>query len=409
MLRSTPPPSLGRQQTKRGDAREGVDAHIRCVEEPVIVAKVLSGLARVLLLLLVVSSVAWGHAGSKSNLTLRVEEDAVRGQLVASLVDVAIALRLDSGQAREQVRQQVAAREPELRAYVTKGLVALLDGRPARLEFGRISDAELGGEPALLFEFGAVSPERIRALDILYTLFFEDDLIHEGLARIEWGEGRATNVVFRVNEPLVHVESNVSGAREFWQFLKTGALHVLTGYDHVLFLIALLLPSVLLGTAGSWVPAPQLSKALLRAAAVVTAFTLAHSLVLGLAAVWHVDLPTRLVEPAIAASVFIAAACNLIPGATALGGGWMAFVFGLVHGTAFAQILEELITDRGNVLRPLLAFNLGVELGQLAVVAIFFPLAWTLRKSHFYRRVVVGGGSIALCACATVWFFARVW
>jgi hypothetical protein len=353
-------------------------------------------------------SASWGHAGSKSKLLLHVEETAIHGELVASLIDAGLALRLDTGQAPEQLREKVRAREPELRAYVSRGFAAFLDGQPANIELGPITDADRDGEAVLVFNFSATSPVRIGAIDVLYTLFFEDDLIHECLARFEWAGGSSTNAVFRINEPLIHVEGSADRGLEFWQFLKTGALHVLTGYDHVLFLVALLLPSVLLGRAGAWVPAPRLSRALLRATAIVTAFTVAHSLVLGLAAVWRVDLPTRFVEPAIAVSVFIAALCNVVPGMAVLGGTWMAFAFGLVHGTAFAQILEELITDRTEVLRPLLAFNLGVELGQLAVVAIFFPLAWKLRHTRFYRQAVVGGGSVVLCGCAAIWFFARI-
>lgn len=365
-------------------------------------------LARAVLLLAVCSSAAWAHAASKSQLALRVDGNVLQGELVASLIDVALALHVPSEQAPEQLRQQIDAREAQWRAYAGRGLVAFLNGQPAMPEVERLAYTERDGEPALVFSFRATATARIEAVDVLYTLFFEDDVLHEGLARVEWADGHATNGVLRLSEPLFHAERSADRGVEFWQFLKSGAWHVWTGYDHVLFLIALLLPSVLAGAPGRWAPAPALPGALVRAATLVTAFTLAHTLTLALAALWRIDVPPRIIEPAIAASVFIAAACNLIPGTAVLAGPWMAFGFGLVHGTAFARILGELIADRSDVWRPLLGFNLGVEVGQLAVVAVFLPFAWALRSTRFYRRTVVTGGSVALCACATVWFFARI-
>jgi hypothetical protein len=118
-------------------------------------------------------------------------------------------------------------------------------------------------------------------------------------------------------------------------------------------------------------------------------------------------LPERVVEPAIALSVFIAAASNFLPAAAALGGPWMAFAFGLLHGFGFAGVLAGLVPQAGLALRPLLAFNMGVEVGQLVIVAIFMPIAWKLRKTAFYRLIVVRGGSAAVCVCALVWFIAR--
>jgi hypothetical protein len=366
-------------------------------------------LARVALLLLVFAPAAWAHTASKSQLTLRVDGNDVHGLLVASLVDVAIALHIPSEQAPELTQRAVEAKQAaQWQAYLAQGLVVFLDGEPQRPAFEAPAFSERDGEAVLQVPFTVSTSSPVRAIDVLYTLFFEDDVLHECLARVEWPGGVATNRVIRLNEPLVHIARRNDRGLEFRQFLKSGALHVWTGYDHVLFLLALLLPSVLLGRPGAWVPAPVLSGALLRAATIVTAFTLAHTSTLGIAALWSIDFPSRLVEPAIAASVFIAAACNLVPGTAALGGAWMAFGFGLIHGTAFGQTLNELISDRSDVWRPLLAFNLGVEAGQLAIVAAFFPVAWMLRSTKFYRQVVVRGGSAVVCACAIVWFVARV-
>ena len=85
----------------------------------------------------------------------------------------------------------------------------------------------------------------------------------------------------------------------------------------------------------------------------------------------------------------------------------MAFAFGLLHGFGFSGVLSALIPATEGMWRPLLAFNLGVEIGQLAIVALFFPLAWLLRDTRFYTLVVVKGGSVIVCGCAALWFITR--
>jgi len=120
-----------------------------------------------------------------------------------------------------------------------------------------------------------------------------------------------------------------------------------------------------------------------------------------------ISLPSRLVESAIAASVVLAALNNLIP----LVGGrrWVvAFAFGLIHGFGFASVLAELGLPRDALVLALVGFNLGVEAGQLAIVAAFLPLAYFLRASWFYRRVVLSGGSTAIVAIAMIWLLERV-
>ncbi len=365
-------------------------------------------MSRALLLLLsLLPSLVWAHAGSKSWLTLQVQDTRLTGHLVASQVDVGLALGLDIRAPPDVLKSRIEARHADALAYATQGLALLLNDERQVLEFGSITDATRNGEAVLVFELSAKSPTRIDVLDVGYTLFFEDDVLHEGLARFEWDDGSASEAVFRLGEPLQHVERGGDTAPGFLQFLRSGIWHIWTGYDHVLFLLALLLPAVLLPGRRAWIAAPRLPPALLRAATVVTAFTIAHSITLACAALGLIHLPERLVESAIALSVFIAAACNFLPAVAGIGGPWMAFSFGLLHGFGFAGVLAELVPDTGQVWRPLLGFNLGVELGQLAIVAVFFPLAWALRGTQFYRIVIVRGGSAVVCACAALWFCTR--
>ena len=138
----------------------------------------------------------------------------------------------------------------------------------------------------------------------------------------------------------------------------------------------------------------------------VTAFTIAHSITLTLAALSIVVLPSRLVESGIALSVVLAAINNIFP--VVANGRWLAaFGFGLLHGFGFAGALHDLGLPAGSLALSLAGFNLGVEAGQLAIVLLFLPLAFALRSTWTYRRLVLGGGSIAIATIASVWLVER--
>jgi HupE / UreJ protein len=241
-----------------------------------------------------------------------------------------------------------------------------------------------------------------------------------------------------------------SAPRSALGFLAEGVHHILIGTDHVLFLLALLLPAVLVRRSGArrtgsgarplptpplwrlalaggaaapraaattragatthsadeWRAAPALKPVLMDVLRVVTAFTVAHSITLALAALDVLDPPSRWVESIIAASVVLAALNNLHP--VVREGRWMlTFGFGLVHGFGFAGALKDLGLAQGSLVAPLLGFNLGVELGQLLIVALFVPLAWHWRHSTAYRRVVLTAGSAAIALIAALWFVER--
>ena len=139
---------------------------------------------------------------------------------------------------------------------------------------------------------------------------------------------------------------------------------------------------------------------------VVTAFTVAHSITLSLAALAVIQLPSRIVESAIALSVLLAALNNLRP--LVLGRRWIvAFAFGLVHGFGFASVLADLGLPRDALLIALVGFNVGVEAGQLALVAVFLPVAFQLRRTWLYRRMLFIGGSALIALVATVWLLER--
>ncbi|HYT59916.1 MAG TPA: HupE/UreJ family protein, partial [Haliangiales bacterium] len=198
-----------------------------------------------------------------------------------------------------------------------------------------------------------------------------------------------------------------SRGRQFLDFNREGVRHIWTGLDHILFLLALLLPSVLKREAPGWRVVERFRPALINVLKIVTAFTIAHSITLSLATLGIVRVSSRLVEPAIAASVILAALNNIRP--ILAERGWVvAFGFGLVHGFGFANVLAELGLARQTLALALVGFNLGVELGQLAIVAAFLPLAFGLRGSWIYQRLTFQAGSAIIALLAATWMMERI-
>ena len=242
-----------------------------------------------------------------------------------------------------------------------------------------------------------------------YSLLFDVDPSHRGL--VQWigpGSQNAQALIFGTESAEQSLALQPVGAwQTLRQYLVDGVWHIWIGYDHILFLLALLLPAVLVRRQGQWEAAPRLEGAVKDVVKVVTAFTLAHSITLSLAALQVISLPSRLVESAIAASVVLAALNNLR--GTIEGRRWvMAFAFGLLHGFGFASVLADLGLPQGALVLALVGFNVGVELGQLAIVAVFLPLAFSLRGTGFYRFGVLKVGSLLVALLASWWLVQRM-
>jgi hypothetical protein len=219
----------------------------------------------------------------------------------------------------------------------------------------------------------------------------------------EWLEGGQTSAPFALTLPTPPIDRLDTA----WRYLALGFIHILPfGFDHILFLLALLLPAVLWWENGRWRPAPALRTVLLETTGIVTAFTLAHSLTLSLAVLGVVNLPSRLVESVIAFTVLLAALNNLFPVVTTRR--WaLAFVLGLIHGFGFASVLWELGLPSDALALALACFNLGVEAGQLTIVAMVLPLAFALRQTWLYRRLALPVGSAAVALLALIWCLER--
>ena len=232
-----------------------------------------------------------------------------------------------------------------------------------------------------------------------------EDPSHRGLLTLTHGAAQ-TAVLGGASGPRQFDLDHASPGSAFIDYLRAGIWHIWSGIDHLLFLLSLLLPAVLLRRDNRWEAVPLAAPAFGNIVKVVTAFTLAHSITLSLAAFDVIRLPSRLTESVIAASIIVAALNNVFPRVTQ--GRWrIAFAFGLLHGFGFASVLAEMGLPKGARLASLVAFNLGVEAGQLAVVLAVMPLAYLLRSTVFYRRGIMPWGSSAIACLALVWFVQR--
>ena len=364
--------------------------------------------ARVLLLLacLTVGVDAHAHKPSDSYLILRVAGSEVSGQWDIALRDLDLALGLDANQDGAITWGEVRSRHTDIAAYALSRLQLRADGGacPAAVS-EHLIDRHSDGMYSVL-RFAAHCARAPTTLEIRYRLLFDLDPQHRGLLQLDYG-GQVTTAIFAAHSSSQSFAlSAPDRLRQFLDYVRHGVWHIWIGFDHILFLLSLLLPAVLVRTGIGWRPAEGLKAAALDVLKVVTAFTLAHSITLTLSALGVMTLPSRLVESAIAVSVVLAALNNLYPLVSERR--WLlAFAFGLIHGFGFASVLADLGLPRGALLSCLVAFNVGVELGQLAIVALFLPLAWWFRHSWVYRRLTLYAGSAAVVALALTWLIER--
>jgi len=352
------------------------------------------------------------HKPSDSYLTLRQDAQGttVEGQWDIALRDLHHALDLDSNGDGAITWGELKARQQALTQFVFSHLtieaVARGDRDRCTLEpRDMLFDEHVDGGYAVL-RFSAQCPFRPAQLAVHYQLFFDLDPNHRGLLDVQ-SEGATQALVLGASNPTAVL--NLAAPRrlaQFRAFLDDGIWHIWKGYDHILFLLTLLLPAVVLFRGGRWQPRDSLRDTLLDVLQVVTAFTLAHSITLTLAVNNLIHLPSRVIESGIALTVLLGAINNLFP--LVRERRWVvAFTFGLIHGMGFAAVLADLGLTGWNLVLALVGFNLGVEVGQIAIVIGLVPLAYGLRVTRFYRRAFMPGGAIAISLIATYWLASR--
>jgi hypothetical protein len=346
------------------------------------------------------------HKASDSYLSITTHENTAEGQWDIALRDLEMAIGVDGDADGEVTWNEIRAKHRDIAAYALSRLELTVGEDVCRTEpTAHLIDHHTDGAYAVL-RFTAHCEKPIEALGIRYGLLFDIDPQHKGLLRLD-RHGQTMTAIFSPQHQNQRFEaSEPGGGRAFLDYFKHGVWHIWIGFDHILFLVSLLLPAVLVFQNNKWSSSQSFQRSFIDVLKIVTAFTLAHSITLSMAALNVAQLPSRWVETAIAASVIVAALNNLVPVFYAQR--WIAaFVFGLIHGFGFAGVLSALGLPRSALVTALVGFNVGVEAGQLAIVAIFLPLAYGIRRSWAYRRLVLQAGSMAIAMVALVWLIER--
>jgi hypothetical protein len=364
------------------------------------------------LFLMLCGPLAQAHIASNGFLTLKVDGAQVSGAMELAIRDGELAVGLDHDGNGQVTWGELKSSQSALQNYLLGHLRLSGDSGPCNVAFAPVEVNERVDGTYLWLPLNIDCGVGLKRLSIDYTILDVEDPSHRGLltltanGTVQTAVLGGASVLSGASEPRLFELEHLSSRSAFTEYLRAGVWHIWSGIDHLLFLLSLLLPAVLLRRRNRWQAVPVAAPAFLNIVKVVTAFTLAHSITLSLAAFDVIRLPSRLTESVIAASIIIAALNNVFPKVTQ--GRWrIAFAFGLLHGFGFASVLAEMGLPTGARLVSLVAFNLGVEAGQLAVVLAIMPLAYVFRATAFYRRGVMPWGSSAIACLALVWFVQR--
>jgi hypothetical protein len=342
---------------------------------------------------------AWAHKPSDAQLRLTVEGDAITGRLDIAVRDLDAALGLDADGNGQITWAELSASAPRIAAYVEQRLV--IDGDDLGCQFGLGSAAlvELSDGAYAAIPISVSCPRAPRSIQIGYSLLFDIDSMHRGLAHVA-----GQTVILRDPRPVRVELAEHTRPTSFGSFVEEGIWHIWEGIDHILFLLCLILPAVFQRRTQRWRAADSLRDVCREVFETVTAFTLAHSITLVISAVGLVSLPSRFVETAIALSVVAAALNNILRTVDAR---WaVAFALGLLHGFGFSSVLIDLGLPSHQLIGALLGFNVGVELGQAAIVVALLPVLFWIRRTVAYQALLwAGSGTVAIIA--TMWSYQR--
>lgn len=361
---------------------------------------------------------ASAHALRENYVWVNVEIDHLSGRFEVNARDIKNKLGIDLDASGSDRLSGVQASARQVQNYLAENFTILDNGQPLTIEF---LDAALFEENPDFVQYPyrtAGLPENskveIKSSVFLSEDMMKDDRLHRSVLVVaynkkedkEFGE-ETVALVFSPDSTTRTIDlDNPSTILSYKDFIWQGALHIWAGIDHVLFLIVLLLTSVLRFAGDKWEPEARLRTAGWNILVIVTVFTLAHSITFALTSFGYIKVNTVLIETIIAASIIAVALNNIFPRFAAHA--WiLIFVFGLFHGIGFASAMSELQFRNVLIHKILLRFNIGVELGQLAIVAVVFPILFWLRKKSFYQKGIVYPLSIAAILVAALWVLQR--
>ncbi len=356
------------------------------------------------LLVLVASTGAWAHKASDSFIYLDQSGESTTLRFDMALRDLALVVPLDRNGDRQVTGAELSGARGEITAYVENGLTLASDNGACLLQgqtwgLARHSDGPYAAASYRVSCPGDAVPTRLE-----YSLLFDMDPLHRALVQQTTAETEHLMVIGPQSPVLALGAAETGWLKTFTDFLYQGVIHLVLGYDHVLFLLVLVLPATMV-RAGQPV-APGTGRRLLELAGIVTAFTVAHSITLGLAALDILRPPITWVEIIIALSIALAA-LNLFWPVLGHKTWRLAFGFGLIHGFGFASVLGDLTSGTSQTVLALAGFNVGVELGQLVLLVLVFPLLLWLSRYRFYQRTAIPVVAVAVSAISLYWVAER--
>lgn len=343
---------------------------------------------------------AAAHDPGLSSLTIRQRANGLEATLTLAVKDAAQFVELDKDRDGVVTQGEFAQAQSQLESVVARQIVIAADGKVAK-HSSIHSHLDLNNNVEVLLNFDAVG---FFNLEVQSKLIASLPLGHREYLQIQNSSGepiferllsatedRATVQRSHASATAVPFES----VRSFANFLSLGVKHILTGYDHLLFLFGLLL----------------VARGFLSSLGIITSFTIAHSITLAMATLHLVQIPSRIVEPLIAASIVFVGIENLLRGDIPKARRLVPFGFGLIHGFGFASALREagIGSGTGGIILPLFSFNLGVELGQIMVAALALPIIWKLRENPIFIARWAPACSAAVVLLGSFWFVQRVW
>ncbi len=365
------------------------------------------------------------HSPDQSYLYLRIYKASIGGRFEMTAKDMNKALDLNLNDKLDMA--SVKPHLPKIYAYLKSRSSFQAGAEKYTVEFQESTILSLEEmEDFVRFHFDLKGVTKVpEGMDIGYEVLFDKDPIHRGVLIVEynWKAGIVNNEALMSNiyspgNTLQNLSlADVSLWKGFVALVKLGVWHIWIGLDHILFIIALILPSVVrrrkegdaltaLDSNSAWIPVDNFKSAFLYIIKIITFFTIAHSITLALASLNIVNLPSWLVESIIAFSIALAALHNITP--IFKSKEWIiAFGFGLFHGFGFASVLGEKGLGGDYMILSLLGFNVGVELGQVLIICMVFPFLYLLRKQKIYPPIIKYG-SIVLILISFYWMYERI-
>ncbi|ARU54372.1 HupE/UreJ family protein [Oleiphilus messinensis] len=368
---------------------------------------------------LITGSPVLAHQVSQSQLALQLDSAEDAGQAVGNwhigLMDLELSLGLDRDGNGKVTWAEVRDREAEIFAWAEPSLRFTQQSVECQVTPSSAQIDRLNSGLYWVLPFRLSCPEPLENISLEYNLLFDQDRSHRALVTYEFsqqGNAQARDKITRVLTPESRTlvldwtaeEGNWLGIVQ--DFVVQGVWHIWIGLDHIFFLLALLIPGVFRRVDFRWQSYDSFKGACRDVLIVVSMFTIAHSITLTAATLKWIVLPITWVEMVIAFSVALAGLNIIFP--VLHRQRWLvAFVFGLIHGFGFASVLSDLQLPKEAFLTSLISFNLGVELGQLAIVLLVLPLIYSLRNQNLYRRHAMPVAAFGIFLMGSFWMAER--